>query len=397
MRVLFTAVAGRPHLFPLVPLAWACRAAGHEVRLASAPSAAEIIVHTGLPAVVVGSGPRQSAQDRADLVRAVYGQPPWPRDWPAMLMKLDDEQRALLARLGRYLVTAADAMTDGLISFAQQWKPDVIVHDAITYAGEVAAQKLAIPNIKHNFGTAAQPPFHTVPEYAELFRKRRTTPRTPTAVIEPTPPTMRFPMVTESVLDMRYVPYNGSGAVPRWLTAPPRRPRVCVTWGYTAPDVLGAAAADPYRMVIDALAPLDVDVVVVTTVEQLDQFGPLPPRARAAPSAPLHLVLPHCDAIVQQGGDGTTLTAAVAGLPQLAITGKPDAEIAPDRLRAVGAGIHLYHQQLRVDPHQEDTIREAVCTLLTDQPIIDAAARLRAEIERMPAPADLVATIEKSR
>jgi UDP:flavonoid glycosyltransferase YjiC (YdhE family) len=397
MRVLFTAVAGRPHLFPLVPLAWACRAAGHEVRLASAPSATEVIVHTGLPAVVVGAGPRLSAPDRADLVRAVYGQPPWPRDWPAAVARLDDGQRALLARLGRYLATAADGMTDGLLSFARQWKPDIIVHDAITYAGEVTAQKLDIPNIKHNFGTATQPPLHTTtPEYHHLFHKHHTTPRaTPTATIDPTPPAMRFPTLTEPALDVRYVPYNGSGTVPHWLAAPRHRPRVCVTWGHTAPDALGESAVDPYRMVIDALAPMDVDIVVVTTAAQLDQLGPLPPRARTAPSAPLHLVLPHCDAIVQQGGDGTTLTAAAAGIPQLAITCKPDAEIAPGRLRAVGAGIHLYHQALRTDPRCEHIVRDAVSTLLTDPTITAAAERLRAEIEQMPTPADLVAAIEK--
>ncbi|MFI9387204.1 nucleotide disphospho-sugar-binding domain-containing protein [Kutzneria sp. NPDC052558] len=396
MRVLFTAVAGRPHLFPLVPLAWACRAAGHEVRLASAPSAAEIIVHTGLPAVVIGSGPRQSPEDRADLVRSVYGQPPWPRDWPALVTRLDDGQRDLLARLGRYLVTAADAMADGLISFARQWKPDVIVHDAITYAGEVAAQKLDIPNVKHNFGTATQPRLHTVPEYAALFHRHHTIPRTAaTATIDPTPHSMRFPTLAEPVLDMRYVPYNGSGTVPRWLAGPSPRPRVCVTWGHTAPDALGESAVDPYRMVIDALAPMDVDIVVVTTAAQLDELGALPTRVRTAPSAPLHLVLPHCDAIVQQGGDGTTLTAAVAGIPQLAITCKPDAEIAPGRLCAVGAGIHLYYQHLRSDPRCERVVRDAVSTLLADSGIGAAAGRLRAEIEEMPPPAELVATIEK--
>ncbi|HKT05144.1 MAG TPA: nucleotide disphospho-sugar-binding domain-containing protein [Rugosimonospora sp.] len=37
MRVLFTAGSGGPRLYPMVPLAWACRAAGHEVRLATTP------------------------------------------------------------------------------------------------------------------------------------------------------------------------------------------------------------------------------------------------------------------------------------------------------------------------------------------------------------------------
>ncbi|GAB3904599.1 hypothetical protein GCM10029964_098610 [Kibdelosporangium lantanae] len=57
MRVLFTTSAARPHLYPIVPLAWACRAAGHEVRVASGAKIADDIVHTGLPAVVSAGMP----------------------------------------------------------------------------------------------------------------------------------------------------------------------------------------------------------------------------------------------------------------------------------------------------------------------------------------------------
>ncbi|NED83271.1 glycosyl transferase, partial [Streptomyces sp. SID11233] len=38
MRFLFTTFAARPHLYPMVPLAWSALAAGHEVRIASTPS-----------------------------------------------------------------------------------------------------------------------------------------------------------------------------------------------------------------------------------------------------------------------------------------------------------------------------------------------------------------------
>ncbi|MEU3908904.1 hypothetical protein AB0F20_34740, partial [Streptomyces goshikiensis] len=47
MRILFTTWAAPSHLFPLVPLAWAARVAGHEVLLAVADAAAELSKATG--------------------------------------------------------------------------------------------------------------------------------------------------------------------------------------------------------------------------------------------------------------------------------------------------------------------------------------------------------------
>jgi hypothetical protein len=54
MRVLFTTWAWRSHLHAVTPFAWACRAAGHEVLVASQPGLVDEIVRTGLPAVGVG-------------------------------------------------------------------------------------------------------------------------------------------------------------------------------------------------------------------------------------------------------------------------------------------------------------------------------------------------------
>jgi UDP:flavonoid glycosyltransferase YjiC (YdhE family) len=107
-------------------------------------------------------------------------------------------------------------------------------------------------------------------------------------------------------------------------------------------------------------------------------------------SVPLNLIMPHVDVLVHQGGDGTTLAAATAGVPQLAITRKPDAETPASRIAASGAGLWLRYQELRTDPHSGDVIRDAVRTLLTDPAYRAAAHRLRAENENQPPPADVV-------
>ena len=55
MRVLLTTFAHNTHFYNLVPLAWALRTAGHEVRVASQPDLTEAITAAGLTAVPVGT------------------------------------------------------------------------------------------------------------------------------------------------------------------------------------------------------------------------------------------------------------------------------------------------------------------------------------------------------
>uniref|UniRef100_J1RV42 Protein IroB n=1 Tax=Streptomyces auratus AGR0001 TaxID=1160718 RepID=J1RV42_9ACTN len=55
MRLLFTTWAWPSHLYALVTQAWACRAAGHEVLVASQPALAAEIGRCGLPAAVVAA------------------------------------------------------------------------------------------------------------------------------------------------------------------------------------------------------------------------------------------------------------------------------------------------------------------------------------------------------
>jgi glycosyltransferase len=165
-----------------------------------------------------------------------------------------------------------------------------------------------------------------------------------------------------------------------------RRPRVCVTWGHTSVRALGAAAAEPYLLAIEAMSGIDAQLVVVTTAAQLKALPELEPTVWTAPDTPLHLILPHCDLLVHQGGDGTTLTAASLGVPQLAITRKPDAEIVGARIAACGIGKHLYYQEIR-DGDGVSAVQRAVAELLSDRARLTAAGALRAEIEQQPPPA----------
>jgi glycosyltransferase len=300
------------------------------------------------------------------------------------------------------MVATAEAMVDDLVSFARAWRPHLVVYDAATFAGPVAAAVLGVPAARHSFGTAAVPRLELrvpggelIDGYVRLFARFGVdTPPEPTVHIEPAPP--RLCLAKHAQLNVRYVPYNGAGLVPESLGTPAGRPRVCVTWGYTPGRALGAAAADPYREAIGAIVRAGGEVLVVTSAEQIAYLGELPPRVRALPSTPLQLVLPYCDALVQQGGDGTTLTAAALGVPQLAITRKHDNDLTGARIAGAGAGIHLRYQDLRDDPHPQKVLGHAIERLLTEPANQEAARSQREEIERQPPPAELVPVLTRT-
>ncbi|GAB2960507.1 glycosyltransferase [Saccharothrix stipae] len=390
--MLFT--APRAHLFPIVPLARACRSAGHDVRLAGAPGAADDMVRTGLPTVVVGRAAVRP--ERSAFLATICRQDPWPAGWPVDRHLLDDRRRAHLAELGDALVRAADAVADDLVAFGRSWRPDVVVHDAVGYAGAVAAAVLGVPAVRHLFGptSVARPEWcgdRPLPSYVRMFERFGVDATTGSALtVDPTPPALRPAPADDPWLPVRYVPHDGSGEAPSWPDEPLPRPRICITWGRTMARALGGAAAGPYRQVIEAIGTLDVDIVLVACAEQLAMLGELPDAVRVARSASLHLVLPRCDVIVQQGGDRTTLSAAWSGAPQLVVSRRPDAEFAASRLAATGAGIHLRYQELRANHNGCDLVRAAVDELLADGSYREAAERLREEVAEQPPPAAIV-------
>jgi glycosyltransferase len=401
--VLFTPHVAAQHLYPLVPLAWAFRAAGHEVRIAASPGLADAIVHTGLAGAIVGADPPAPTSADDATVALVYGHQPFPADWPLHPHLLDDRQRETIEVLGRRSAVAAEHLVDDLIAYAAGWPPDLVVHDIGSFAGPVTAAALGVPSVRHLTGVGLRPMdtrvdgVEPLPEYAALFERRGLEVRVPTLSIDPSPPSLRLP-VAQPWREVRYVPYNGPGTEPAWLAAGSDRPRVCVTWGLSVSRVrkdLARYAVEPFLLTLEALAELRAEVIVTSTAAQLELLGPLPGNVRAVTGLPLNLLLPHCQLIVHQAGDGTAMTASALGVPQLPVTRKPDPALTGSRLAAVGAAIHLRYQELEGAPDAPKVIRAAAEELLTDPAYRQAALRLRAEVERQPAPAELVPVLER--
>jgi UDP:flavonoid glycosyltransferase YjiC (YdhE family) len=188
-------------------------------------------------------------------------------------------------------------------------------------------------------------------------------------------------------MPVRFVPYNGSGDWPDWVLAPPARQRVCVTWGTLTTLLVGE---DSFKVpgIVTALADMGVEVVVTLTAADRDRLGTPPERVRVVTGLPLHLLLHSCDAIVHQGGGGTTLTAASFGVPQVIVSGAMDQLTCGVKVEAAGAGRSLGWADVGTSQ-----FTDAVSAVLSDDMVCKSATALREEIQAQPSPAAVADTL----
>lgn len=401
MRVLLTTWAWPSHLYPMVPVGWALQAAGHQVRVAVAPSLVDAVTTAGLCPVSLAEEPDLTGPGAIAGLRSWHVQPRWNLDWYGHPRRLSTEQREMYEALGEKQMRTAEAMVDTLVDYTRSWRPDLVIHDAITFAALVAGAVCDVPTVAALWGNIVVPRHERdlftgepIAPFLRLFSRFGVPPRLdPTAWIDPCPPRMRLPAF-EPRLNTQYVPYNGPGAVPDWLREPAGhtdRPRICVTWGITAGRSKATRVPDVFDQVIAATATLDAEIIFAVAPAQHERMGELPPQARVAESLPLHLLLPDCDAIVHQGGGGTTMTAVACGVPQLIISPRPEQMMTGHRLEELGVGRHLVRTELAADPAGAvPAIRSALHDLVSTPSHTEAAGQLRDDMLSQPTPAELV-------
>ncbi|GAA2150484.1 DUF1205 domain-containing protein [Kitasatospora kazusensis] len=383
MRVLFTTWAWPSHLYALVPLAWACRAAGHEVLIASQPGLYDDIVRTGLPAARTGHD-----VDAAGLVRG-YLLP--SRAVPAPVTPAGPEGRG--PRAMRMFHAHADSMVDDLTALARDWRADLVVYEPTALAGPIAAAAAGVPAVRLLYGTdlllRARGVLPGV--LAPLAERNGVDAFDPFGALTVDPCPDEFQVPTDyRRLPMRYVPYNGPGAGA--LPEPPaRRPggrRVVVTWGHTMAKLSPAHFLAPQAAL--AAREADAEVVLAVSAAQLPLLGDLPGDVTVTVDAPLHLLLAEADLVVSHGGAGTVLTALQAGVPLLLVPQLPDHAGHSARVLACGAGEVLSRDE--AGPAQ---LRAEVRRLLDSGRERAAARRLAALNLERPEPARLVAALEE--
>lgn len=383
MRVLFTSWAWPSHVYPMVPLAWACLAAGHEVRVAAPPGLEGVILRAGLMPVRTGR--------EVDVTGVIRGFVKGKAAGNGQTSPASGAAESMPRALGMF-VDLAESMVDDLVAVARDWPADLVVYDPTAWAGPLAAAAAGVPAVRQLYGADLLPPAREaiVRALRPVGDRLGVGPVDPLGAltIDPCPATLqgRQPGTRQR---MRYLPYHGvHDRYPAEPLTRRDRPVVCVTWGTTM-----ARLGREYFIagqVARALAGMDAEIVLAISPWQRDMLGPLPRNACVMESAPLHLLLPGADVLVHHGGAGSLLTGLVNGLPQLALPQLPDHIGHARRLAASGAGLAL-------DPAEGfggARIRAAAEELLASAEHGRAARRLSAEMAAHPTPAALVAELE---
>ncbi|MFI5916528.1 nucleotide disphospho-sugar-binding domain-containing protein [Dactylosporangium sp. NPDC051541] len=400
MRVLFLPMAWYSHYLPMVPLAWAFRTAGHDVRVGSGPALTAEIRQSGLPAVPLGRDYDFLADSFAlqskirERVHSSAGVQTLGSvtQLPAELRQAIDEMR-----FGPY-ARLMESMVDDLVALTDDWRPDLVIADPFVYAAHVAAQRSGAPLVRQLWGPDF--PWHLkfLPGLGVTGQAggRDAWPASLLAVydrfgiapaddiarhtVDPSPARLQGAGIPNR-LPMRYIPYNGPSTLPVRAAKRGSRRRVCVTSGVGMRHFLGQDGL-PIGQITAALASLDVDVVVAVKGAGREVLPGLPADVEVIQDQDLQTVLATCDAIVHQGGGGMILNSILRGIPQLIVAQILDQIYNGERVAATGAGLCLSPGQA-----DEASFKSAMSTLLFDDGPRQAAAELRQEALDQPAPA----------
>ncbi|MCS0639590.1 DUF1205 domain-containing protein [Streptomyces sp. LP05-1] len=386
MRVLFVA-HGASHVPWAVPLAWATRLAGHDVRVAARPQSVDRVKAAGLTAVPIGHHAAGDAFASWRLPDSSERPERVPADWPLGPLPWPEDRRLSWAS---QLVGLADSLADDLVGFARAWHPDLVVYDIGAVVGLVAAAAAGVPAVGYNWcqpvGIYFLDEKEVPPAYIRVFERFGVEPRIGTDTwIDTCPPALRRPSRVPRV-PMRYLPYNGPGEVPGWLLDRSGRARVLLSGGITTSNF-----ADRRRQLLDEVADLDAEVVIAVAGAK-DAGGPLPANVRTTGWVPLDALMPTCDLLVHHGGAGTGMTGFAHGVPQITV---------PDNAESTqwlwGRLVEQAEAGITVAPDRQPipgALRTAIEGVLGEPRYAERAQQVRQEIEAMPLPGELVGYLE---
>jgi glycosyltransferase (activator-dependent family) len=415
MRVLFTAIPEKSVFLYMVPLAWALRTAGHDVRFASQPRFADVITQAGLTAVPVGRDVDiwWMARLDPDSVQEIRAGVPAPYDvaeapanatWDDML-----DAYAGMVREGHQ--TDNFPMIAGLVDFARHWQPDLVIWEPFAFAGPIAAKACGAAHARLLFGVdvfgvtrerflqlrAEQPPEKRADPLADWlagYGRKYGFDFTEDMVtgnftIDQFPKSFQVEAESLRYLRTRYVPYGGPAVVPGWLRTPPERPRVALTLGTTATAVFDGYTVD-MQDILDALADLDIEVVATVAESEQTKLARVPGNTRLVSYVPLHALVPTCSAVIHHAGAATMATTALHPVPQLAMGYHFDQPILARKLAEHGAGLEIHPGQAT-----GQAVRDSLLRLLNEPTFRRRATDLRDEIHALPTPNQLVPQLEE--
>ena len=383
MRVLLSSTHGHGHVFPMVPLARALQAAGHRVLWVTNGIGVSLVADAGLDVREAGLTGEALVALHLDFLRQAAPLPP--------------HERAAFMFPAMFGAALTPPMAADLLALATEWRPDLMIHEHGELASPLVGALLGVPSLTHAFGGGVPAAFLTeAGERLEPLWRRYGVEEPPFAgcftapYLDICPPSVQVVSLDHVPVSqpLRPVPYAGEATGAELnIVGDPTAPLVYLTLGtVSATGTLLSAA-------IAGIASLDVRLLV-TVGPKVDpaSLGLLPDHVTVERFVPQTQVLPRASVVVSHGGSGTFLGALAHGVPQLCL---PQ---AADQFRNAEGGVRAGAAlTLRPDETTSKAIAGAVHRLLTGGSFRDCAEAITDEIRAMPAPAELVTTLEVMR
>ena len=364
MRILFAFAGSSGHLEPLVPVAAAAEAAGHEVAFAGRPGALEPLERRGAT-VFATEAPRTTPRRRIPLR---------PVD---VERERRDFRDGFAARLAREKAAV-------LPEIALGWRADVIVTEETDFGSMVAAQRLSLPYAVVAVIAArsfAEPELVAAP--LDAVRAEHGLPPDPELTMLRGVPTLApFPRVYRdpvSSLPAGTCCFRSTEAG----TIKRREPPLIY---FTLGTEFNVESGDLFGRVLAGLRELPAEVVV-TVGRDVDpaELGPQPPHVRVERYVPQTELLPRASLCVSHGGSGSVLGALAHGVPMLLLPMGADQPYNAARCEALGVA-----RSLDVVAATPADVRRAAVEVLAGHSYAAAAAAMRDEFASLPGPASAV-------
>jgi UDP:flavonoid glycosyltransferase YjiC (YdhE family) len=386
MRVLFTLLPGVGSLHPLLPLARAARAAGHEVAFCSSRSFRPAVAVHGFRYFAAGLDWTVSDPDYIGLLCAAAGEV----NMPAV---------SGLARLAwvtdhLFIGAAATRLLPDLITVAGEFRADVIVRENLEYAGCVAAEALGLPHACVAAGSEAAldqrarlaPALSKLRAQAGLapdadmpYRHLHLCASTP-AFDGPHaehPDTARFVRHRDTV--------DPTTPLPRWAVDRGDLPLVLVSLGTVFHRTLGV-----YETILEALGDTPAVVgIALGPGRDPTLLGPLPRRVHVQEWLPIPHLLDHAAAFVTHGGFNSVKEAMSRGVPMVVIPLASDQYYSAERCAALGLA-----RVVPPDDRTPERVRHELHALLHDPGAAARAETMAADIAALPPLETAIAALE---
>jgi len=366
----------------MLPLARAMASAGHEVAFATAASFASRVAKAGfelLPAGISLADQLEEARRCFPAEAALAGAERFENFVPLMLAAV-----------------AAPPRIDDLLPIVEEWRPDIVVHDETELGGPVAAARFGIPHAAHSVGILRPlPMLRLARQTLEPVYEKLGVDLGPHAglfdylYLDVCPPTLQSPWIDEVTVDHPMtnaaIPPDSGEQPPAWLGDLADRPTLYVSLGTIF-------SADPtvLRTILEGVR--DEPVNVIATVGRDNDpadLGPQPDHVHVERYVSQALLLPHCDAVVNQGGTAI-LSILAEGLPMIVVPQGANQFHNAAALSAAGVGRTLLPGDVTAA-----AVRSELRALLDDPGYRTRAEAMAAEIEAMPGPDEGVRLVER--